>query len=1451
MSGVRDLAIRWYRKAFGAPAGADIREEGLDTVLDGNTAVALAEAAIASHAVLGGAAPASAADTVWLRELDRGGTNLFGETLSADAAEGPRGIVAAATGLALAGRRATAFLTGTDTAAAQDLLASAAGRQVPLVLHLVTQAATAHGSTTGSGHDTVHLCADSGWFILFARNVQQAVDFTFIARRVAEEALIPGLVVMDGAETALAVQDVRLPSPSQVEGFLGATRDEIASPTPAQRLLFGDRRRTLPAWHDLDEPMLSGALFGPEAFALGAAARRPFFDDFIATALARAIDDYGARTGRQHRVIARHKLDKAELILVAQGAAIETANLTADLLRKQHGLRVGVAGVQLLRPLPRNSLADALAGAEQVIVMERADAPLSADRPLTREVRGCLDRLESAPACRSVVYGVGGFPLRRRDIAALCTEINSRAQDPLYLGIAFDDDAMHPKREVLLDTLRRAYPDAAALGVRAPADAEPPPPKDSITIAIRHRGDGAALAGAAGALLFQLLGGRIRSRLTAEWPGVSRPRTDLLIHGGDSLQDPGDGITPDLTLDIGARAVTLHGDGSRLAIPVEDEALLAETLLGGLFGALSRASLVDTTARRISGARRELLVAPDESQRDAAMAAFDAGFGGLTDAGPAASAAATQRPDDVAPPAVRELARNDDHLASLPRFWDQAGVLYRDDETAHLTADPYLATGTMPPLSATFSDIARTRTSLPAFDGSLCTGCGLCWTRCPDSAIGVAAATPAALIDSGIRQTGAEAVRQVASKLAARIVAAHKKDDEPPNHFGPMLESAFDWLQEKAPLPDERKQAIRDGIHRIVAALGNLPVAVTQPFFADAEARQKDSAELLSIAINPDACKACGLCIASCDPGALTRRDQDADVLAEARTLWETWCTTPDTPGTSIEVAAGHPVVGSTASMLLSRYCQFAMAGGDPAEPGSGEKLAARLFLAAAEFQRQPVAQRFAAALDEAGDTLRSLVHDTLSVALPDADLDAIAEQLESTSSPRIDLGTLAEGVPGEAGDRSIDTRYLRRLIRLSNRVDAARHQLIHGPHGLGRARYGLTIAGGTAAWAGSFPGNPFQAPAVIEMNGAAPQLTAGLIEGHLDETTELVRLLRLARLETDKPDGLDWKREAVKALRWQDLDDDELELCPPMILLGSDDMLAARGLSQLIWLLNSRLPVKVLLLSSLDLGLVGAATTDTRAGVALLSLAQRNAYVAQTSLADPEHFGACAAEALAHDGPALLQVYAPSPSRDGYAADELMVQARLAVAGRVLPLFRYDPSAEGVFGSRIRLDGNPSPDSALVTNEDGAVTLGDWALGQRRFASHFKPLTTDAPAPLPLHDWLLLDTKDRKGKTPFVARSDADKESRFVPSAAMLRAADDTLRGWRTLQELAGVVTPFTRKLEAEIRAAVAEEHRAELDAQKQAATAELEEVRQKTQAEIAGHLRRRLLELATRRRE
>jgi pyruvate-ferredoxin/flavodoxin oxidoreductase len=1359
-------------------------------------------------------------------------------------------MVAAATGLALAGRRATAFLSGTEIAATQDLLISAAGKHAPLVLHLGTRAVAAHGATLGSGHESVHLSADTGFFMLFAANVQEAVDYTYIARRVAEESLVPGMVIMDGEQTALAPQDVRLLSPAQVSAYLGSAKTQIESPSAAQKLLFGETRRRVPAWHDLDEPALTGALFEKDSFALGAAARGPFYDAFVEESLETAFEQFAGKTGRHYEAVSRYRLDDASTVLLAQGSAIETARVAADFLRQKHKTKVGVLGIHTLRPFPAAAIAKALAGCEQVLVLERMDAPLAGESALIREVRASLDRAESKrhPVCSPVVYGIGGLPLRVSDLVELGSRTHASPATPVYLGLAFDDPSgEQPKREVLLDALRRAYPDAAKLGIRASVDADPLQKDNTLTLAIhRVTGDGGErLLGLAGAVLQQLEEGRIRSRPAISWEHWSDERVDWRTQGDDSLLDPGDDRVANVTLNVARNEVLLGADKKAFGIPVEtDDSAAPEALLGGLFGVLQAAGLIDHKARRIIAARKNLLNGVESTRRDQLMAAFQSGLEQVTevDAVSTATDGVEDRWGGEAPAAVRHLGRDDDHFASLPRFWDQTGVLYRDGETERLTADPYLATGTIPPLSSTFHDTSGSRSRLPAFDPALCTGCGKCWTHCPDSAIGVVASSPTALLDAGISRTSSDAVRQVSSKLAARMISSNRKAEEVAPTFGEMLDEAYAWLKDKMPLPDDRKKAIEEGIDRIRGEFGALPVAVTKPFFHDAEARKKDSAELLSVVVNPDACKSCGLCVSNCEPEALRGVEQDAAVLGKARELWSIFSATPDTASNTLERVADDPDIGAMAAILLSRYCQFALPGGDPAEAGSGEKIAVRLALSATEFHQQPVAQRFAKSLAEAGESVSALINETLSGTLAVDDLDAVTEKLRSTTSPRVDLQELAESVGGDASDHSVDTDYLLRLIDLSQRIDASHDRLVAGKHGLGRARYGVTVAGGsTATWAGAFPHNPFQAPVLIDMSGDAAQLSAGLIEGHLDDTAELIRLLRLAHLEVEQPDGADWKREALDNLRWQDLSAEEVALCPPLILIGSDEMLAGQGLSQLIWLLNSGLPVKVLVLSALDFGLLEEPGNNPRANLGLLALAQRNAFVAQTSVADSAHLGKSMLQALKYEGPALIQVYAPSPQRHGFVPKAALAQAQLAIDCRALPLFQYNPTAEGVFGSRINLEGNP---------EDG-ISLADWALGQERFASNFQPLAPDAAAPLPLQDWLQLDVSNRKGKTPYLTEVAGEEEQRIALSPALAAAAGQCQASWQTLQELAGIVTPFTERLEQEIRAEVAAEHQADIEAQKKAAAAEIREIKERTQAEIASTIRSRLLQLASQKRD
>jgi pyruvate-ferredoxin/flavodoxin oxidoreductase len=278
-----------------------------------------------------------------------------------------------------------------------------------------------------------------------------------------------------------------------------------------------------------------------------------------------------------------------------------------------------------------------------------------------------------------------------------------------------------------------------------------------------------------------------------------------------------------------------------------------------------------------------------------------------------------------------------------------------------------------------------------------------------------------------------------------------------------------------------------------------------------------------------------------------------------------------------------------------------------------------------------------------------------------------------------------------------------------------------------------------------------------------------------------------------------------------------------------------------------------VLVLSALHFGLLEAPTNDPRGNLGLLALAQRNAFVAQTSVANPNHLADSVLQALAFEGPALIQAYAPSPTKHGYPSSQTVSQAQSAVAARVLPLFRYDPAAAGVFGSRISLDGNPACDDALTRIGDGEqfLTPADWARGQKRFDSQFKPLSDKAPAPIALHEWLQLDDKSRAVKTPFVSTGEGEEEQRYSLSPALARVAAQCLANWQTLQELAGIVTPFTAQVEEKIRAEVAAEHQAELDAQKKAQDEQIREIQEKTQAEIAKNIRSRLLQLASRKRD
>ena len=554
------------------------------------------------------------------------------------------------------------------------------------------------------------------------------------------------------------------------------------------------------------------------------------------------------------------------------------------------------------------------------------------------------------------------------------------------------------------------------------------------------------------------------------------------------------------------------------------------------------------------------------------------------------------------------------------------------------------------------------------------------------------------------------------------------------------------------------------------------------------------------------------------------------------RQTWRAWEELPDSSGKSIARASRHPRVGPLPAVLMSRHCLFSVAGGDGAEPGSGERLATRQTAAVVEYEMQRRLVEEAATLEQLAGKMREAIRASVSAALPMEHLEHLDQALGSAARDGSDLGGLLSKL-GELGERSdLDLARVQRMARTARAIEEARWQIVEGMQGTGRARYGLVVAGASAAdWAARFPRNPFGVPLTVDLAGNGADLAIGLLRGLLAERVAEARLIRGAELLLEGPADLPARERALEASTWRDLTSEELSLCPPILVLGGTDGLAGEELAGLSRLLSCGLPVKVVLLDGCELPVRGADPV-------LLALAHRDAFVLSGSVAHPDHLFEGVTAALRFSGPALVSIHAPRPGLHRFAEDATVERARLAVSARVHPLLRYDPQAQGAFGTRLSLEGNPEPERPWAAGEEGPMlTPAHWAAGEGRFEGRFAD--PGEAGVTPIEKYLEFSSDARGSTIPTVpgpnGRSLAVGETLF--SAVEERAAH-----WRTLQELSGLVTPFTatvrRQADEELRAS----HEAEVAALREEYEGKLEEQRKSQAAVQAARIRDRLMQLA-----
>ena len=162
-------------------------------------------------------------------------------------------------GLVSTGLRGSALLDGEKLIANYNQILSAARQHLPLIVNT-----NARSFKEANNYGSISALHDAGCFQLIATSLQDEIFLTLIGHRIAELALIPGLIIADYRADEDKVQ---LPADNLIIKYLGNPDDHIECPTPAQEIIFGKNRRRVPNWRRTVSSTASKAARRPSSSA--------------------------------------------------------------------------------------------------------------------------------------------------------------------------------------------------------------------------------------------------------------------------------------------------------------------------------------------------------------------------------------------------------------------------------------------------------------------------------------------------------------------------------------------------------------------------------------------------------------------------------------------------------------------------------------------------------------------------------------------------------------------------------------------------------------------------------------------------------------------------------------------------------------------------------------------------------------------------------------------------------------------------------------------------------------------------------------------------------------------------------------------------------------------------------------------------------------------------------
>jgi pyruvate-ferredoxin/flavodoxin oxidoreductase len=1505
--------------------------------MDGNTAVIMCERESTDAAGAYPITPSTQMGEYWAEEAAKGHINISGRPLIFIEPEGEHAAAAVTAGLSMTGLRAANFSSGQGIAYMHESLYAAVGKRLTYVLNMGCRAMTKATLNVHAGHDDYHCIDDAGFFQLFGKSGQEACDLNILAHRIAELALTPGICAQDGFLTTHLIESLLLPERELIAEFLGKPDDIIDTPTAAQRILYGPRRRRIPELWTVDDPVMIGTVQNQDAYMQSVAAQRPFFFGHIAAIADRAMDEFFELTGRRYQRLSSYRAEDADYLILGQGSMLVTAEAVVDYLRETRGVKAGVVNLTMFRPFPGDLLGPMLKGRKGVAVLERVDQPLAEDLPVIREVRAALSRClengrfanghlphpgyasyrnaDDLPPLYSASFGLGSRDLQPEGLIGAIENMlpNGGRKKFFYLSIDFAHGRpFTPKQEIHQIQVTDAYPGLKDLAVRG---SENPNlmPKNSITVRMHSVGGwGAITTGKNLAMtLFDLLGYHIKANPKYGSEKKGQPTTYYLSAAPEPIRINCDYFYVDVVLspdpNVFQHSNPLAGlkeggvfilqsahetpESVWMAIPERFQRAIVENRIRVFYldaFKIAREEATDPELQfRMQGIAFQgafFATSPVMSQAkldedhlfEAIRSQLEHKFGskgarvvednlrvvrrGFEEVREIVEKRITPPPPQLRksldlPALLKELPASGSLTTDVHRFWEQTASFYLQGKGNENLADPFIGLSLIPAATGVFRDMTGVRFEHPQWIPENCTACGACYTICPDSAIPGLVHSPMAILETAAKQVAAaghavkhlpRAMRAIAPKLRARLGAAGEKA----NFHRVFDETVADHLSGLAEDSPDKREMEREFVW-LRDAIGDFQFSVTAPYWIAREKKLKGSGGLLSITVNPSACKGCMECVKVCNDDALRRQEQTPESVARLRREWEFWQALPTTAPEFIRIENLDEKIGALETLLLDKKNYFGMVGGDGACLGCGEKTVVHLFTGVVEALMQPRVAKHVEKVEGLIAALDRHIRLKLAGMLDLSDAARVDDALAALRNKDVTLASFSEKLDARRSGATLDPEWVHFVTQLLAKLNHLKWQYAEGLSRRGRSSMGmLNSTGCTSVWASTYPFNPYPFPWANHLFQDSPSLAMGVFEGHMAKMAEGFKAIRMAEIELDGGYNQQEHGEFFTYFNWKNFSDEEFHLCPPVVSMGGDGAMFDIGFQNLSRMMMSGKPVKVLILDTQvysntggqactsgftgqvsDMAQYGKAIQgkeEVRKEIALIAMAHRTSYVMQGSISNPTHLIEGFIDGLNARRPALFNVYSPCMPEHGIADDLAEHQSKLAVESRAYPLIRYNPDKGILPEECFELDGNPSMETdwpsytlAFVNekgekgNLDVPLTFADFAVTEARFRKQFRtaPQDTWNENMVPLAEFLELGEDDREGKFPYIwAVNQKHRLIRVIPAAPIVRACEDRRAFWRMLKSLAGVRPTVAAESAQRIRAEFAQEMSARL---------------------------------------